>query len=50
MKNLKQTLIAEIEAKKDEISAIADFLLKNPETGYKEFKTSAFVRNELEKL
>lgn len=50
MTNLKQTVIDNIENKKAEILAIADFLLKNPETGYKEFKTSAFVKSELEKL
>lgn len=50
MNNLKKNVIEKIEAKKAEIFEIADFLLKNPETGYKEFKTSAFVKNELEKL
>lgn len=50
MNDLKKIVIDNIEAKRDEILAIADYLLHNPELGYTEFKTSAFVRNELEKL
>lgn len=50
MNALKQKVIDSIEKNRQEILANADFLLKNPELGYTEFKTSAFVKNELEKL
>ncbi|MBR2372712.1 MAG: amidohydrolase [Lentisphaeria bacterium] len=50
MNALQKTVVTAIDAKRDEILAIADHLLKNPESGYREFKTSDFVRSELEKL
>ena len=50
MNDLQKKVVEDIESKKAEILSIADFLLHNPENGYKEFKTSAFVKSELEKL
>ncbi len=50
MNELKKTVIESIDENRNGILAIADFLLNNPETGYKEKKTSAFVKKELEKL
>ncbi len=50
MRALEQ-IIAEIDlavlAEKDRIAQIAETVWKNPETGYKEFKTSAFAQNIL---
>lgn len=47
---IKQKLIDTIEGHKDEIFRIGDEILQNPELGYREEKTSALVRAELEKL
>lgn len=50
MNELKQKVIKTIEENRARLLETADFLLKNPELGYCEYKTSAFVRSELEKL
>ena len=47
---LKQQLIAAVDACRNEILAVADWLLHHPEQGYREFQTAAYVKNELEKL
>ena len=47
---LKETVIAQIDSRRAEILQLADTLLHNPETGYKEFKTAELVKNELVKL
>ena len=47
---LKKTVIAQIDSRRAEILQLADTLLHNPETGYKEFKTAELVKNELVKL
>ncbi|MCI9626227.1 MAG: amidohydrolase [Clostridia bacterium] len=46
---IKRKLIDTIEAHQDEICRIGDEILRNPECGYCEEKTSALVRRELEK-
>ena len=50
MNELKQKVIKTIEENRARLLETADFLLKNPELGYCEYKTSAFVKSELEKL
>ncbi len=50
MNDLKKQVIQTIEDNRSRLLEIADFLLKNPELGYCEYKTSAFVKSELEKL
>ena len=47
---LKKAVIAQIDSRRAEILQLADTLLHNPETGYKEFKTAELVKNELVKL
>ena len=43
MNELKQKVIKTIEENRARLLETADFLLKNPELGYCEYKTSAFV-------
>ena len=50
MNILKQKVIESVGKNREKILAIGEKLLKNPETGYKEFKTAALVKEELEKL
>ena len=50
MDNLKKQVVKTIEENRSRLLEMADFLLKNPELGYCEYKTSAFVKSELEKL
>ena len=50
MNILKQKVLESVEAAREEIFTIGEYLLKNPEVGYREFKTSSFVKAELEKL
>ena len=47
---LKKEVIAGVDRNREEILRLADTLLHNPETGYKEFKTAELVKNELVKL
>ena len=47
---LKKAVIARIDSRRAEILQLADTLLHNPETGYKEFKTAELVKNELVRL
>ena len=50
MDELKKRIINTIDNNRQRTLEIADYLLKNPELGYCEYKTSAFVKIELEKL
>ena len=50
MNDLLKRVVDSIEKRKAEILDSADFLLKNPECGYKEFKAAEFVEKEFEKL
>jgi len=47
---LKKKVSAEIDAAQGKIIEIAEKILKNPEMGYKEFKTSALVKETLLEL
>lgn len=47
---LKKIVGEAIDAAQDEIIEIADKILKNPEMGYKEFKTAELVKKTFEKL
>lgn len=47
---MKALAIAEIESRKDEIIAIAHEVLRNPETGFTEYKTSKIVQDKLRGL
>lgn len=47
---LKDRVISHIEQRKTEIIALAEKILRNPELGYREYKTSALVVEELRKL
>lgn len=49
LEEIKRKLMNTIEAHQEEIYRIGDEILQNPELGYCEEKTSAFVRQELEK-
>ncbi len=44
---LKQAVCAEIDRRRDDIIGVAQTMLHHPELGYKEFKTSALVRDTL---
>ena len=46
---LKNKVMRQIDVMCDEFLSIADTVYKNPETGYREFKTTEFLSNELEK-
>ena len=50
MNELKKRVVQTVEDNRARLLEIADFLLKNPELGYCEYKTSTFVKSELEKL
>ncbi len=43
--NLKNTVCAEIDRRSDEIIKIGRFILANPELGYREQKTSGYIRS-----
>ena len=45
-----QNRIAAVEKYRDLILQAQDYIWKNPETGYKEYKTSAYMAKEFEKL
>lgn len=47
---LKKIVSEAIDASQDKIIAIAEKILKNPEMGYKEFKTSALVKETFSEL
>lgn len=47
---LKKKIIDAIDSVRDEIISIGEYVLNNPEMGYKEYKTSELVKKEFEKL
>ncbi|MCW2637815.1 MAG: amidohydrolase [Dactylosporangium sp.] len=47
---LKARVCAEIDRRSDEIVAISDHVMRNPETGYREVKTAAFVADHFARL
>ncbi len=47
---LKKTVCEHIDRRRDEMIAIAQRMLKQPELGYREVKTAALVKEELQKL
>ncbi len=47
---LKEKIIEAIENSKESIKEIGNYVLKNPEMGYKEYKTAELVKKEFEKL
>jgi metal-dependent amidase/aminoacylase/carboxypeptidase family protein len=48
--SLKAQVLAEIDRRSDEIVAISDHVMRNPETGYREVKTAAFVADHFKRL
>ena len=50
LETVRKTALAAIEAAKDSIIETGRWLWKNPESGYREVKTSAYIVNELRKL
>lgn len=49
-KAIKDKMIQAIDAYKDDIINAGEYILRNPELGFKEYKTSALVCEEFEKL
>lgn len=49
MNQFKEKICREVDSLADELYAVSDFLLKNPETAYKEFKSAEYIGNVLEK-
>ncbi|MCP4104950.1 MAG: M20 family metallopeptidase [Desulfobacteraceae bacterium] len=49
MNQFKEKICREVDLLADELYAVSDFLLKNPETAYKEFKSAEHLSNILEK-
>ena len=47
---LKNKVCAEIDRNKDTILSWGNTLLHHPELGYKELKTSAFIRRKLDEI
>lgn len=47
---LKAKVCAEIDRRSQEIVAISDHVMRNPETGYREVRTAAFVADHLEQM
>ena len=47
---MKNKIIEAIDDARDEIIGIGEYVLNNPEMGYKEYKTSELVKNVFEKL
>lgn len=47
---LKRMVIDAIDARRDEILAFADDILKHPESGFREFRTAGKVKEEFEKM
>lgn len=47
---MKEKIFKAIDESREEIIACGEYILANPELGYKEFKTSARVKEEFEKL
>jgi len=49
MNNIKNQISAEIDSLTDDLFAVSDFLLANPETAYQEFKARDYLTSFLEK-
>lgn len=47
---MKNKIIEAIDANKEAIYACGEYILNNPELGFKEYKTSDYVKNEFKKL
>ena len=47
---MKEKIFNAIDKSREEIIACGEYILNNPELGYKEFKTSARVKEEFEKI
>lgn len=47
---MKNKIIQAIDAHREDIINCGEYILRNPELGYKEFKTADYVKNEFEKL
>ena len=47
---MKDKILAAIDNAREEIIEIGDYVLENPEMGYKEYKTAELVKNVFEKL
>ena len=50
LSEIKSRVLSAIEDNKDEIIKIGEEILKNPETGYREEKTSALARKVFDSL
>lgn len=48
--DVRKAIISAIEARKDEIIGVGRYIWKNPEPGYREVKTSAFLADKLRML
>src|SRR5574340_854964 len=48
--DLKQRICAAIDARRDDLLAIADDILRHPETGYREVRTARVVAEQFAKL
>lgn len=47
---MKEKILKAIDDNRESIIACGEYILKNPEFGYKEFKTAQYVKEEFEKL
>ena len=47
---LKEEIVARVDARADSIVELGDAIFRNPETGYKEFQTAGRVQSALERL
>ncbi len=47
---MKQKILDAIDENREAILACGEYILNNPEMGFKEFKTSEYVKNEFKKL
>ena len=47
---MKEKILKAIDDNRDSIIACGEYILKNPEFGYKEFKTAQLVKDEFDKL
>ncbi|MEG1880190.1 MAG: amidohydrolase, partial [Oscillospiraceae bacterium] len=47
---MKKSVVKTIDSFKDDIIACGDYILQNPELGFKEKKTSEYIKKEFKKL
>jgi amidohydrolase len=50
VQELKDRVCAEIDRREQEIVGISDHIMRNPETGYREHRTAAFVASQFERM